>query len=80
MDDPVDEFRKKEGIDLKNDMYAMQRLRDASENAKIELSQRQSTNINLPYITTDSTGPKFLNIDLTRSKLEAADRRSGGTH
>jgi len=66
----VDEFRKKEGIDLKNDIYAMQRLRDASENAKIELSQRQTTNINLPYITTDSTGPKFLNIDLTRAKLE----------
>jgi len=66
----VDEFRKKEGVDLRNDPYAMQRLRDASENAKIELSQRQSTNINLPYITTDSNGPKFLNIDLTRSKLE----------
>jgi molecular chaperone DnaK len=64
------EFKKKEGIDLKNDPYAMQRLRDASENAKIELSQRQSTNINLPYITTDSSGPKFLNIDLTRAKLE----------
>ncbi len=66
----VDEFKKKEGIDLKNDIYAMQRLRDASENAKIELSQRQTTNINLPYITTDATGPKFLNIDLSRSKLE----------
>jgi molecular chaperone DnaK len=66
----IEEFKKKEGIDLRNDPYAMQRLRDASENAKIELSQRQSTNINLPYITTDSSGPKFLNIDLTRSKLE----------
>jgi len=66
----VEEFRKKEGIDLRNDPYAMQRLRDASENAKIELSQRLTTNINLPYITTDSSGPKFLNIDLTRSKLE----------
>ncbi|ABS55725.1 chaperone protein DnaK [Methanoregula boonei 6A8] len=66
----VEEFKKKEGIDLKNDIYAMQRLRDASENAKIELSQRQTTNINLPYITTDATGPKFLNIDLTRAKLE----------
>jgi len=66
----IEEFRKKEGIDLHNDPYAMQRLRDASENAKIELSQRLSTNINLPYITTDSNGPKFLNIDLTRSKLE----------
>jgi len=48
----------------------MQRLRDASENAKIELSQRQSTNINLPYITQDKSGPKFLNIDLTKAKLE----------
>ena len=66
----VDEFRKKEGIDLRNDPYAMQRLRDASENAKIELSQLQTTNINLPYITTDASGPKFLSIDLTRSKLE----------
>jgi len=66
----LDEFKKKEGVDLRNDPYAMQRLRDASENAKIELSQRQSTNINLPYITTDASGPKFLNIDLTRSKLE----------
>ena len=66
----LDEFKKKEGVDLRNDPYAMQRLRDASENAKIELSQRQSTNINLPYITTDASGPKFLNFDLTRSKLE----------
>ncbi|MEN6610964.1 MAG: molecular chaperone DnaK [Methanoregulaceae archaeon] len=66
----VEEFKKKEGIDLRSDPYAMQRLRDASENAKIELSQMQKTNINLPYITTDSSGPKFLNIDLTRSKFE----------
>lgn len=66
----VEEFKKKEGIDLRNDPYAMQRLRDAAENAKIELSQRQTTNINLPYITTDASGPKFLNIDLTRAKLE----------
>lgn len=66
----VEEFKKKEGIDLRSDPYAMQRLRDASENAKIELSQRQTTNINLPYITTDSSGPKFLNIDLTKAKLE----------
>ena len=70
MDHLVEEFRKKEGINLRNDPYAMQRLRDASENAKIELSQRQSTNINLPYITTDKSGPKFLNVDLTRAKLE----------
>ena len=66
----IEEFKKKEGIDLRNDPYAMQRLRDAAENAKIELSQRQITNINQPYITTDASGPKFLNIDLTRSKLE----------
>ncbi|MFA6225376.1 MAG: molecular chaperone DnaK [Methanoregula sp.] len=66
----VEEFKKKEAIDLRPDPYAMQRLRDASENAKIELSQRQSTNINLPYITQDKSGPKFLNIDLTKAKLE----------
>jgi molecular chaperone DnaK len=66
----IEEFKKKEGVDLRNDPYAMQRLRDAAENAKIELSQRQSTNVNLPYITTDASGPKFLNIDITRSKLE----------
>ena len=68
----VEEFKKKEGIDLRNDPYAMQRLRDASENAKIELSQRQTTNINLPYITTDASGPKFLNIDLSRSKASSS--------
>lgn len=66
----IEEFKKKEGLDLRNDPYAMQRLRDAAENAKIELSQRQSTNVNLAYITTDASGPKFLNIDITRSKLE----------
>ncbi|MDD1689279.1 MAG: molecular chaperone DnaK [Methanoregula sp.] len=66
----IEEFKKKEGVDLRNDPYAMQRLREAAENAKIELSQRQTTNVNLPYITTDASGPKFLNIDLTRSKLE----------
>lgn len=66
----IEEFKRKEGIDLRNDPFAMQRLRDAAENAKIELSQRQTTNVNLAYITTDASGPKFLNIDLTRSKLE----------
>jgi molecular chaperone DnaK len=66
----MEEFRKKEGIDLSKDPIAMQRLRDASENAKIELSQKQKTNINLPYITTGETGPKFLDIDLTKAKLE----------
>ena len=66
----ADEFRKKEGIDLLKDPIATQRLRDAAENAKIELSQKQKTNINLPYITTGASGPKFLDIDLTRAKLE----------
>jgi molecular chaperone DnaK len=66
----VEEFRKKEGVDLRSDPIAMQRLRDAAENAKIELSQKQKTNINLPYITSGPTGPKFLDIDLSRSKLE----------
>lgn len=66
----AEEFRKKEGVDLKNDPVAMQRLRDAAENAKIELSTVQKTNINLPYITTTESGPKFLDIDLTRAKFE----------
>ena len=70
MDYLVEEFKKSEGIDLRNDPIAMQRLRDASENAKIELSQKSKTNINLPYITTGPSGPKFLDIDLTRAKLE----------
>jgi len=67
----VDEFRKKEGADLRKDPVAMQRLRDAAENAKIELSTVQKTNINLPYITTTESGPKFLDIDLTRAKFES---------
>ncbi|MBN2733637.1 MAG: molecular chaperone DnaK [Methanomicrobiaceae archaeon] len=66
----VDEFKKQEGIDLSKDKMAMQRIRDASENAKKELSTVQKTNINLPYITTDSSGPKFLDMDLTRAKFE----------
>ena len=66
----VEEFKKKEGINLRTDPIAMQRLRDAAENAKIELSQKMKTNINLPYITTGPTGPKFLDIDLSRAKLE----------
>ncbi|HUU75889.1 MAG TPA: molecular chaperone DnaK [Methanoregulaceae archaeon] len=66
----VEEFKRKEGVDLHKDPIAIQRLRDAAENAKIELSQKMKTNINLPYITTDASGPKFLDIDLTRSKLE----------
>jgi molecular chaperone DnaK len=70
MDHLVAEFKKSEGIDLRSDPIAMQRLRDASENAKIELSQKSKTNINLPYITTGPSGPKFLDIDLTRAKFE----------
>ncbi len=66
----IDEFRKKEGADLRKDPVAMQRLRDAAENAKIELSTVQKTNINLPYITTTESGPKFMDIDLTRAKFE----------
>jgi molecular chaperone DnaK len=66
----IDEFRKKEGADLRKDPVAMQRLRDAAENAKIELSTVQKTNINLPYITTTESGPKFLDFDLTRAKFE----------
>jgi len=70
MDYLVEEFQKKEGINLRSDPIATQRLRDAAENAKIELSQKMKTNINLPYITTGPSGPKFLDIDLTRAKLE----------
>lgn len=66
----VEEFKKSTGIDLRNDQIAMQRLRDAAESAKIELSTVQKTNVNLPYITTDASGPKFLDIDLTRAKFE----------
>jgi len=70
MDYLVEEFKKKEGVDLRTDPIAMQRLRDASENAKIELSQKLKSNINLPYITTGPSGPKFLDFDLSRAKLE----------
>jgi molecular chaperone DnaK len=70
MDWIVAEFRAKEGIDLSKDPMALQRIRDAAENAKKELSSVQKTNINLPYITTDASGPKFLDMDLTRAKFE----------
>ena len=71
VDHLVDEFKKKEGADLRKDPVAMQRLRDAAENAKIELSTVQKTNITLPYITTTESGPKFLDFDLTRAKFES---------
>ena len=66
----VSEFKKSEGIDLKTDKMAMQRLKEAAEKAKIELSGMQQTQINLPFITADSTGPKHLDINLTRAKFE----------
>lgn len=67
----IGEFKKDTGIDLSKDILALQRLKDAAEKAKIELSSRQETEINLPYITADASGPKHLNIKLTRSKLES---------
>ena len=67
----VDEFKKDQGVDLRNDPLALQRLKEAAEKAKIELSSSQQTDINLPYVTADATGPKHLNIKLTRSKLES---------
>lgn len=67
----VEEFKKEQGIDLRNDPLAMQRLKEAGEKAKIELSSASQTEVNLPYITADATGPKHLNIKLTRAKLES---------
>ncbi|MCW8091436.1 molecular chaperone DnaK [Alteromonas sp. ASW11-130] len=67
----VDEFKKDQGIDLRKDPLAMQRLKEAGEKAKIELSSAQQTEVNLPYITADSSGPKHLAIKVTRAKLES---------
>src|SRR5687767_2684141 len=67
----VEEFNKDQGIDLRKDPLALQRLKDAAERAKIELSTSQQTEVNLPYVTADASGPKHLNIKLTRAKLEA---------
>ncbi|SIQ72301.1 molecular chaperone DnaK [Marinobacterium stanieri] len=67
----ADEFKKESGIDLHNDPLALQRLKEAGEKAKVELSSAQATDVNLPYITADATGPKHLNVKLTRSKLES---------
>ena len=67
----VDEFKKETGMNLKGDPLAMQRLKEAAEKAKIELSSSQQTDVNLPYITADSTGPKHLNVKISRAKLEA---------
>jgi molecular chaperone DnaK len=65
------EFQKESGVDIRRDPLAMQRLKEASEKAKIELSSRQQTEVNLPYITADASGPKHLNINLSRAKLES---------
>lgn len=67
----VDEFKKEQGMDLRNDPLAMQRLKEAGEKAKIELSSASQTEVNLPYITADASGPKHLNIKVTRAKLES---------
>jgi molecular chaperone DnaK len=67
----VDEFKKDTGINLKNDPLALQRLKEAAEKAKIELSSSQQTEVNLPYVTADASGPKHMNVKLTRAKLEA---------
>ena len=70
MDHLVDEFKKESGIDLKQDMLALQRLKDSAEKAKIELSSTQQTAVNLPYITADASGPKHLNVTISRAKFE----------
>ncbi|MDA3934303.1 MAG: molecular chaperone DnaK [Gammaproteobacteria bacterium] len=67
----IDEFKKDQGMDLRNDPLALQRLKEAAERAKIELSSSQQTEVNLPYITADGSGPKHLNIKVSRAKLEA---------
>jgi molecular chaperone DnaK len=70
MDHLVDEFKKDSGIDLKKDMLALQRLKESAEKAKIELSSAASTSVNLPYITADATGPKHMNVTISRAKFE----------
>src|SRR5207249_11195144 len=67
----AEQFQKESGVDVRQDPLAMQRLKEAAEKAKIELSSTQQTDINLPYITADASGPKHLNIKLSRAKLEA---------
>src|SRR5207302_2018553 len=66
----ADEFKRDQGIDLRQDRQALQRLTEAAEKAKVELSQRQETEVNLPFITADASGPKHLAITLSRSKFE----------
>lgn len=71
MDYLVDEFKKENGVDLKNDVLALQRLKDAAEKAKIELSSSATTEVNLPYVTADASGPKHLVVKITKAKLES---------
>src|SRR5581483_4682810 len=71
MDYIADEFRREQGVDLRKDILALQRLKEAAEKAKIELSSTQQTEINLPYITMDQSGPKHLAMKITRAKLES---------
>ncbi|MBN2872004.1 MAG: molecular chaperone DnaK [Halothiobacillaceae bacterium] len=71
IDHLVAEFKKEQGVDLSNDALAMQRLKEAAEKAKIELSSTEQTDVNLPYITADQSGPKHMNIKITRAKLES---------
>jgi molecular chaperone DnaK len=71
MDYLVDEFKAEQGVDLKNDPLALQRLKEGAEKAKIELSSSEQTEVNLPYITADASGPKHLNIKITRAKFES---------
>jgi len=71
MDYIIDEFMKESGVDLSKDQLALQRLKDAAEKAKIELSSGQQTAVNLPYVTADASGPKHLNVNITRSKFES---------
>jgi len=71
MDHLVDEFKKEQGVDLSNDVLALQRLKEAAEKAKIELSSSTQTEVNLPYITADASGPKHLSVKITRAKFES---------
>ena len=73
----ADEFLKESGVDVRKDPLAVQRLKEAAEKTKIELSSSQQTDVNLPYITADASGPKHLNIKLTRAKLESTRRGPG---
>ena len=76
----ADSFKSSDGIDLRGDKLALQRLKEAAEKAKIELSSSVQTDVNLPFITADASGPKHLNVKLTRAKLEQLVGRFGFSH